>query len=74
VESRGPARNISHNRKQNTNATPTPVTDGKRVYAIFAGGGIAAVALDGKLGWTNREAQYYTERGLGASPCSTRKR
>jgi outer membrane protein assembly factor BamB len=56
-------------RKENKNswATPTPATDGKRVYAWF-GGGAAAVTFDGKLEWTNTDNIYYSRHGLGASP------
>jgi hypothetical protein len=61
-------QNASHNRKQNSFATSTPATDGKRIYAVFADGSFAAVDMDGKLAWTNREVQYYSEHGLGASP------
>ena len=54
---------------RNSYATPTPVTDGKRVWAVFGSGGIACVdAADGKLVWTNREHRYYSRHGLGASP------
>lgn len=56
-------------RKENKNswATPTPVADGKAVYASF-GGGAAAVSFDGKVLWTNQEYPYYSRHGLGASP------
>jgi outer membrane protein assembly factor BamB len=57
-------------RKENRNsyATPTPVTDGKNVYAVFGGGGIAAVDLSGKTVWTFTEFHFYSRHGLGASP------
>lgn len=61
-------QNITMNRKQNSFATSTPVTDGKRVYAVFAGGGMAAVDFSGKVVWRNEEVRYYSEHGLGASP------
>jgi hypothetical protein len=61
-------QDASHNRKQNSFATSTPATDGKRVYAVFADGSFAAVDMNGKLLWTNRENKYYSEHGLGASP------
>jgi outer membrane protein assembly factor BamB len=61
-------QDVTMNRKQNSFATPTPVTDGKRVYAVFAGGGIAAVDFNGKLLWRNNDVGYYSEHGLGASP------
>lgn len=53
---------------QNSYATPTPVTDGERIYAVFGGGSLAAVAFDGSLVWTNREVSFYSRHGLGASP------
>lgn len=53
----------------NSYATPTPATDGKRVYAVFGGGGMAAVNCDdGKLAWTNTDYPFYSQHGLGASP------
>jgi outer membrane protein assembly factor BamB len=57
-------------RKENKNsqATPTPVTDGERVYAVFGGGSIVALSWDGSVLWTNREVSFYSRHGLGASP------
>ncbi len=57
-------------RKEGMNswASPTPCTDGKRVYAVFGGGGAAAVDFDGKVVWTNEEVKFYSRHGLGASP------
>jgi len=53
---------------KNSYATPTPVTDGKLVYAFFSGGGAVAVSFDGKIAWTNTSNSYYSQHGLGASP------
>lgn len=53
---------------RNTYATPTPCTDGQRVYAVFGGGGIAAVDFSGKVVWTFRDFRFYSRHGLGASP------
>lgn len=53
---------------KNSYATPTPTTDGKRVYAVFGDGSIAAVDFNGMVLWTNREVQHYSRHGLGASP------
>jgi outer membrane protein assembly factor BamB len=57
-------------RKENKNsyATPTPVTDGNQVYAVFGSGAIVAVKFDGSVVWTNNEVQFYSRHGLGASP------
>jgi len=58
------------NRKEGKNsyATPTPCTDGDRVCAVFGDGSAAALDLEGNLLWTNREVQFYSRHGLGASP------
>ena len=53
---------------RNTYATPTPVTDGERVYVVFGGGGIAALDFDGTVVWTFKEFRFYSRHGLGASP------
>lgn len=53
---------------QNSYATPTPVTDGERVYAVFGEGGTAALSVDGRVLWTNTEHPFYSQHGLGASP------
>ena len=55
-------------RKQNSYATPSPVTDGKRIYAAFADGTVVAVDRDGKLAWKNSEVKFHSLHGLGASP------
>lgn len=52
---------------KNSWATPTPVVDGERVYASFAGGA-AAVGFDGKIAWTNTDFPFYSRHGLGVSP------
>jgi len=57
-----------HKERKNSHATSTPVTDGKRVYAIFSCGSIAALYFDGSVSWTYRESKYYSRHGLGASP------
>jgi outer membrane protein assembly factor BamB len=53
---------------KNSYATPTPTTDGQAVYALFGGGGVAALDFDGKILWTNQDNRYYSRHGLGASP------
>ncbi len=53
---------------KNSYATPTAVTDGKRVYAAFGSGGFVALDFDGNIVWTNTELHYYSQHGLGASP------
>lgn len=53
---------------KNSYATPTPVTDGKRVYAFFSAGGGAALDFEGKVVWTNLDQHFYSRHGLAASP------
>ncbi|HEY0457053.1 MAG TPA: PQQ-binding-like beta-propeller repeat protein [Verrucomicrobiae bacterium] len=53
---------------KNSYATPTPCTDGERVYCVFGDGSILAMRFDGTVAWTNREVQFYSRHGLGASP------
>jgi outer membrane protein assembly factor BamB len=53
-------------------ASPSPVTDGERVYAWFATGQIAAVNLNGKLAWQKHLGADYSpfeiNWGHGSSP------
>jgi outer membrane protein assembly factor BamB len=51
-----------------TFAAPTPVTDGKRVYAVFATGAIAAFNLDGSSAWTEDLDVPEIEYGYASSP------
>jgi outer membrane protein assembly factor BamB len=57
-------------RKENKNsyATPTPVTNGRHVFAVFGDGSVAALTMRGESVWTNREVAFYSRHGLGASP------
>lgn len=53
---------------RNSYATPSPVTDGERVYAVYSDGSFVAVNFDGSVAWTNRDHPFYSQHGLGASP------
>lgn len=55
-------------RAQNSYATPTPVTDGKRVYSVFSDGTVVAVDFQGKVVWKNSDVDFHSLHGLGASP------
>ena len=59
---------LARKEKRNSYATPTPVADAERVYAVFGGGGVAALDHHGKTLWTNRDLPYYSQHGLGGSP------
>ena len=52
----------------NSYATPTPVTDGKTVFAVFSGGSIAALDFDGNIRWINSDLKFYSQHGMGTSP------
>lgn len=63
-------------RKENRNsyATPTPATDGERVYACFGDGSFAALNFAGEIVWTNRDYKFYGQHGLATSPILHRGR
>jgi outer membrane protein assembly factor BamB len=48
-------------------AAPTPATDGKRVFAIFPTGDLAAVDFDGKPVWSQALGEPKSEYGYGTS-------
>ena len=52
----------------NSFATPTPVTDGERVYVVSFNGAFAAVTFEGAIAWTNLATKFYLKHGLAASP------
>jgi outer membrane protein assembly factor BamB len=54
--------------KRNSYATPTPATDGERVYACFGDGSVAALNFAGEVVWTNRSYEFYGQHGLASSP------
>jgi outer membrane protein assembly factor BamB len=55
-------------RPKNSQATPTPVTDGKLLYVAFNGGRLAALDFDGKIAWSRQDIAFFSIHGLGASP------
>ena len=55
-------------RRDNSYATPTPVTDGEKVYAVFADGTVVAVDFSGEVVWKNTDVRFHSLHGLGASP------
>ncbi len=57
-----------HKSPQNSYATSTPATDGKRVYVVACDGRILGVSMDGTVEWTNSDFDYYSEHGLAVSP------
>ena len=59
---------LGHKQGRNTYATPTPCTDGQRVYAVFGDGSFVAVDFQGATTWVNRNLPFYGEHGLATSP------
>ena len=53
-------------------ATPTPATDGRRVYAWFGNGQVVALDMEGRLVWTRHLGEEYSpfraRWGHGSSP------
>lgn len=53
---------------KNSHASPTPVTDGERVYVHFGHLGTAAYDLKGKQVWATQKHPYKPQHGNGGSP------
>jgi outer membrane protein assembly factor BamB len=53
---------------KNGYASPTPVTDGERVYAFFDSPGLVALDMDGKLLWTRDLGPFKNSYNMAASP------
>ena len=62
MESRGPLHEVHE--KHNL-ATPSPVTDGERVYAWFGTGQIAALDMTGKIVWQRHLGTEYAPFEIG---------
>jgi outer membrane protein assembly factor BamB len=53
---------------KNSHASPTPLTDGKRLFVHFGTHGTACLDLEGKILWKNDEIIYAHSHGSGGSP------
>lgn len=53
---------------KNSHASPSPLTDGKRIYVHFGHQGTAALSLTGEVLWQNRDLTYRPVHGNGGSP------
>lgn len=53
---------------KNSYASPTPLTDGKRLFVHFGTHGTACLDLEGKVIWKNEELIYAHVHGSGGSP------
>lgn len=54
--------------KKNSQASPTPIVDGQRLYVHFGHNGSACLDLSGKVLWTNQHLKYSPVHGNGGSP------
>ncbi|MDB6030125.1 MAG: outer rane biosis protein, partial [Verrucomicrobiales bacterium] len=54
--------------KKNSQASPTPIVSGNRLYLHFGHNGSACMDLSGKLVWTNQTVKYSPVHGNGGSP------
>jgi outer membrane protein assembly factor BamB len=52
---------------KNSDASPTPIIEGDRVYVHFGANGTAALTTDGKIAWKTR-LPYRSQHGDGGSP------
>ena len=53
---------------KNSHASPSPCTDGNRLYVHFGHQGTAALDLSGNILWRNAEHRYAPVHGNGGSP------
>ena len=52
----------------NSPATPTPVTDGERIFAYFGTPGLLCADTRGRRLWINRDLPYDSREGVASSP------
>lgn len=62
------SRDKTSKHSKNSNASPTPVIDGERVYVHFGHLGTACTTLDGEIVWRNDKLGYPPVHGNGGSP------
>lgn len=53
---------------KNSHASPTPITDGKKIFVHFGHQGTAALSFDGKILWKQTDLKYAPVHGNGGSP------
>ncbi len=62
-----PTGNTPRIHGKNSQASPTPLTDGQRLYVHFGHLGTAALDLDGTVHWRNNEFNYRPVHGNGGT-------
>jgi outer membrane protein assembly factor BamB len=63
-----PIRGVERTHRKNSNASATPSTDGRRVYASFGTHGLAAFDFNGKLLWHQKLGDLRNYHGSAGSP------
>lgn len=63
-----PVEAIEKTTALNSPATPTPATDGARVYAYFGSFGLTAFTAGGRAAWQRKIGPYPHHMGAGSSP------
>jgi outer membrane protein assembly factor BamB len=61
-----PTKGALHSK--NSLASPTPIVQGERIYVHFGHMGTAALGLEGKILWSQRNLSYEPVHGNGGSP------
>jgi outer membrane protein assembly factor BamB len=67
-ETAGPDRTPESLHQKNSHASPTPSTDGTRVYASFGNKGVLAMDFNGKLLWHRSLGTFDNYHGTAGSP------
>jgi outer membrane protein assembly factor BamB len=62
------SKTVPRPHSKNSHASPTPLTDGQRLYVHFGHMGTAALDLDGKVLWKKDDLTYEPVHGNGGSP------
>ncbi len=64
----GPTGKTKGRSRMVTCASPTPVTDGGRIYAYFGEDGLMCVDTEGRLLWKKTDPMFKGQHGAGTSP------
>lgn len=67
-ETKVPTNGVERTYWKNSQASATPTTDGRRVYASFGTHGVAAFELDGRLAWHRKLGDLSNYHGSAGSP------
>ena len=67
-ETKVPTTGVERTYWKNSQASATPTTDGRRVYASFGTHGVAAFEFDGRLAWHRKLGDLSNYHGSAGSP------